>query len=98
MKVVRLETTRLRDGAYKIDFIEAGVVPKYPSTIDKSGEDVAIGKVSEEARFFHHIDRNDTRYLIYLKGEMGVLNGNEVFDLENALDRFLDRNLNFNLV
>ncbi|ARG16351.1 hypothetical protein [Acinetobacter nosocomialis] len=89
MKLVRLETIRLNDGSYKLRFNEKGITPHFPNTINESGDDIASGKVGEEAIYYHHLDRDETRYLIYIKGYLGQLDGNEISDLEKSLDAFL---------
>lgn len=90
MKIVHLETIRLNDGSYKLRLNDEGITPPIPNTLDKSGEDVAVGKVSEDAIYYHHLDREDTRYLIYIKGYLGRLDGNEIPNLERALGVYLN--------
>ncbi|EPQ3875648.1 hypothetical protein ACT4WM_06110 [Acinetobacter baumannii] len=90
MKIVRVEAIQLDDGSHKLFYNNnVGVIPEFPNTFNEYGQDLGIGKVSEDAFYYHHIDRNETRYLIYLKGAVGRLNGNEVYDLENSLDKLL---------
>ncbi|KQE16778.1 hypothetical protein APD36_06550 [Acinetobacter pittii] len=89
MKLVRLETIRLNDGLYRLRFNENGITPTFPNTINESGVDIASGKVGEQSIYYHHLDRDDTRYLIYIKGHLGQLDGNEISDLEKSLDAFL---------
>lgn len=90
MKIIRLEATCDQYNNFQLNFNEKnGVTPEYPNTVDESKNDLAIGTVSENSKYFHHIDRADTRYLIYLKSDVGVLNGQEISNLEKALDNFL---------
>ncbi|HFK9535092.1 hypothetical protein [Acinetobacter baumannii] len=89
MKLVRLETIRLNGGLYRLRFNENGITPNFPNTINESGVDIASGKVSDESIYYHHLDRDDTRYLIYINGYLGQLDGNEISDLEKSLDAFL---------
>lgn len=89
MKLVRLETTRQLDGSFKLQFNDDGITPSYPNTINDSGVDVALGKVSNDSIWYHFLDRNETRYLIYLNGYHGRIDGNEIQNLEKALDNFL---------
>lgn len=88
MELVRLETIRLNDGSFELRFNEEGFAPSYPNTI-YDGVDIASGKVSMDSIWYHHLDRNDTRYLIYIKGNLGRLDGNEIPNLEAALDALL---------
>ncbi|EPK7241584.1 hypothetical protein JH094_000867 [Acinetobacter baumannii] len=88
MKLVRLETNRLNDGSFKLQFSEDGFAPPYPNTI-YDGVDFASGKVSIDSIFYHNLDRDDTRYLIYIKGYLGRPDGNEIPNLEKALDAHL---------
>ncbi|BBU19184.1 hypothetical protein BE1S18E01_27120 [Acinetobacter sp. BEC1-S18-ESBL-01] len=90
MKLVRLETTRQFDGSLKLQFNDDGITPSYPNSINDSGVDLASGKVSENSIYYHHLDRNDTRYLIYIKGYLGKLDGSEIPNLEKALDTHLE--------
>ncbi len=89
MKIVRLETDRIEDGCTLTFNNDDGIVPEFPNTINEFGEDIGVGKISKDAWFYHSIVRGETRYLIYLNGSVGRLNGNEVFDLEKSLDSFL---------
>lgn len=91
MKIIRLEANYDKVEYYKLSFDnENGVTPKYPKTVNDSGCDIAIGKVGESAGYMHHLDKDDTRYLIYLNGSIGRLNGEELLNLEKALDSFLE--------
>lgn len=90
MKIVRLETIRLNDGSYKVRFNDEGVTPSHPNTVGETGEDAAVGKVSEDAIYYHHLDRDDTRYLFYIKGYLGRLDHNEIPNLEKALNEHLN--------
>ncbi len=89
MKLVRLETIRLNDGSFELQFNEDGFTPSYPNTINDDGVDVASGKVNVDSIYYHHLDRDDTRYLIYLKGYHGRVDGIEIPSLEKALDAHL---------
>lgn len=89
MKLVRLETIRLNDGLFELRFNEDGIAPSYPNTINDAGVDIALGMVSEDSIWYHCLDRNDTRYLIYLKGYHGRVDGTEIPNLEKALDAHL---------
>lgn len=90
MKIVRLETIRLNDGSYKLRFNDEGITPSHPNAVNEAGEDMAVGKVGEDAVYYHHLDRKDTRYLIYIKGFWGRIDGTEIPNLENALDSYLE--------
>ncbi|ENK7283163.1 hypothetical protein SLL31_003916, partial [Acinetobacter baumannii] len=49
MKLVRLETIRLNDGSFELQFNEDGFTPFYPNTINDDGVDVASGKVNVDS-------------------------------------------------
>ncbi|WP_048764970.1 hypothetical protein [Acinetobacter sp. 243_ASPC] len=89
MKLVRLETTRQDNGSYDLHFNEVGITPTDLNTINESGIDVAIGKISENSFYYHHLDRDDTRYLIYHKGLLKGHGVNDISNLEKALDVYL---------
>lgn len=91
MKIVRLETIRFNDGLYELRFNDEGITPELPNTKNDEGVDIASGKVSDDAIYYHHLDRDDARYLIYIKGYLGRLDGNEIPNLEKALDIYLKK-------
>ncbi|WP_088459030.1 hypothetical protein [Acinetobacter soli] len=91
MKLVRLEAARQDNGTYHLHFNEVGITPTDLNTINESGIDVAIGKISENSFFYHHIDRDDTRFLIYHQGPLKGDCVNDVPNLEKALDIYLDK-------
>lgn len=55
MKLVRLETTRQLDGSFKLQFNDDGITPSYPNTVNDSGVDVALGKVSNDSIWYHYL-------------------------------------------
>ncbi|WON79126.1 hypothetical protein OK024_09060 [Acinetobacter sp. UGAL515B_02] len=93
MKLVRLEATRQDNGTYHLNFNEVGVTPTDLKTINESGLDVASGKITEGSFFYHSIDINDTRYLIYHKGPLKGDGVNDVPNLEKALDIYLNKKI-----
>ena len=90
MKIILVEAFKHLNGSFNLVFEESlGVRPSYPNCIDETGKNVSIGRVGEDSRYIHHIDRDEIRYLIYFNGP---LIGDEVEELEKGLTRYLEKN------